>query len=87
VANARRYAFNQQLRARYAGLPLFDLAAAEATTENGRRDTFALAGARAESLHAAYTDDGGHLNAAGRARAAIEFLHALAAAVRRGLEA
>ena len=31
VANARRYAFNQQLRTRYAGRPLFDLAAAEAT--------------------------------------------------------
>ena len=82
VANARRYAFNQQLRARYAGLPLFDLAAAETTAANGRRDTFALAGVKAESLRAAYTDDGGHLNAAGRARAAMEFLHALASAVR-----
>jgi hypothetical protein len=82
VANARRYAFNQQLRMRYAGQPMFDLAATEATRANGSRETFALAGATGESLRAAYTDDGGHLNAAGRSAAAIELLHALASAVR-----
>jgi hypothetical protein len=82
VANARRYAFNQRLRSRYAGRPLFDLAAIEATGPNGRRETFALAGTSGESLRAAYTDDGGHLNATGRSAAAIEFLHALSSAVR-----
>jgi hypothetical protein len=82
VANARRYAFNQRLRTRFAGQPLFDLAATEATGADGRRETFALAGTTGESLRAAYTDDGGHLNAAGRAAAAIELLHALASAVR-----
>jgi hypothetical protein len=82
VANARRHAFNQRLRAHYAGRPLFDLAASEATDASGRRETFSLAGETAEALRAAYTDDGGHLNAAGRAAAAIDFLHAVAAAVR-----
>ena len=82
VANARRHAFNERLRTRYAGRPLFDLAASEATDPNGRRATFVLDGKTCESLHAAYTDDGGHLNAAGRAAAAIVFVHALADAVR-----
>ena len=54
----------------------------EATDANGRRETFVLAGSTAESLRAAYTDDGGHLNATGRAVAAIDFVRALAAAVR-----
>ena len=82
VANVRRHAFNQRLRTHYAGRPLFDLAAAEATDASGRRETFVLAGTAAESLRAAYTDDGGHLNATGRTVASIEFLRALASTVR-----
>jgi hypothetical protein len=80
VANAKRHAFNEILRRRYAGRPLFDLAASEATAPDGRRETFLLAGRTSESLRAAHTDDGGHLNAAGRAAAAIDLVHALAAA-------
>jgi lysophospholipase L1-like esterase len=34
----------------------------------------------------AYTDDGGHLNAAGRTRAAREFLAVLSAAAKPGQE-
>ena len=82
VANARRHAFNQRLRTRYGAGPLFDLAASEATDKNGRRETFVLDGNTSESLRAAYTDDGGHLNATGRAAVAIDFVHVLADAVR-----
>jgi hypothetical protein len=84
VANAKRHEFNVILRGRYAGRPLFDLAASEATAPDGHRETFMLAGRAAESLRAAYTDDGGHLNEAGRAAAAIDLVHALATAARLG---
>jgi len=79
AANAAREAYNGLIRAEYAGAgTLFDIALAEATgdgTGSARRaDRYAL--------RAAYTDDGGHLNEAGRRRVAGAFLAALGKALR-----
>jgi hypothetical protein len=81
-ANARRNEFNALLRTRYAGEPMFDLAAVEATRPDGRRQTFRLAGRTLDALVPAYTDDGGHLNEVGRVRAAAGLVHTLAQALR-----
>ncbi len=72
AANAARDAFNARLRARYGPTsPLFDLAA----IQSGGRSA-------APALLSRYTDDGGHLNEAGRrdvAREFLDFLERLAA--------
>ena len=82
AANARRHAYNVQLRRQYAGRPLFDLAASQCTGPDGGRETFSFGGEELESLRAGYTNDGGHLNAAGQAVAAAEFVRSLAMAAR-----
>jgi hypothetical protein len=82
AANARRYAYNLLLRRQYAGRPLFDLAASQSTGPDGSRETFVWQGEQMESLRGAYTDDGGHLNAAGQAASAGGFVRALAMAAR-----
>lgn len=70
--NARREAFNDRLRREYTTRePLFDLAALESRS-NGAR-----------SLRADYTDDGGHLNGAGRRHVAGELLALLTDLPRR----
>ena len=81
-ANARRNEFNALLRTHYAGEPVFDLAAVEATRPDGRRQTFRLAGRTYDALMPAYTDDGGHLNEGGRVRAAAGLVRTLAEALR-----
>jgi lysophospholipase L1-like esterase len=80
-ANARRGEFNRLLRVRYAGEPVFDLAACQSTPADGRCESFRLEGAEHHALVPAYTDDGGHLNEAGRRHIAAEFIHAIAAAL------
>lgn len=84
--NARREAFNALLRAAYAGKePLFDLARLESTRADGSAETVAWNGKQLPVLAAAYTDDGGHLNAAGQdrvARAFVSFLAGLPRAAR-----
>jgi lysophospholipase L1-like esterase len=84
--NLARQAFNVRLRERYAGTPLFDLAAAEATRPDGRREVFTYESTTAESLVGGYTDDGGHLNAAGRRAVAAAFVRALKAAELKAAE-
>jgi hypothetical protein len=74
---ARNYArewFNEQLRAAHGSEPLFDLAAIESTLPDGTRCTQFLDRNRTPGLIPAYTDDGGHLNVAGRAIVATAFL-------------
>lgn len=78
MANAHRHAFNERVRRAWADRPIFDLAAAEATRPDGGREQFRWEGATCDNLVAAYTDDGGHLNAAGRAASARAFLRCLA---------
>lgn len=80
-ANARRNEFNALLRSRYAGEPLFDLAAIEATRSDGEQETFRLTGRTYDALVPEYTDDGGHLNRIGRVRAAAGLVRAVAAAL------
>ncbi len=69
--NARREDYNALLRRAYQGRePMFDLAAIESTLPEGRRETTDWNGRSVPALAAAYTDDGGHLNRAGKLRAA-----------------
>ena len=78
-SNFKRETFNQLMRKEYGGRePLFDLAAAESTRPDGTRETIRLAGRTGYALFPGWTDDGSHLNAAGRKRAAEELLVLLA---------
>lgn len=81
-ANARRHEFNELVRARHAGEPVFDLAAIESTRPDGGRETFRLDGRTCEALVPAYTGDGGHLNGTGRVLAAAGLVRTLAGALR-----
>jgi hypothetical protein len=77
--NAKRARYNALLRAAYGERdPLFDLAAFEATDPAGRQLVSRADGDAVPSLAAAYTDDGGHLNATGRRVVATRFLVFLA---------
>lgn len=79
ASNFRREVFNGLMRAEYEGRePLFDLAAVESTRPDGSRETITHGGRTAFALHPGYTDDGSHLNEAGRRRAAAELLALLA---------
>lgn len=79
--NVKREQYNALLRAAYQGRePVFDLAKLESTTEGGGGEVFERDGKNWPALAPAYTDDGGHLNAAGRrrvAKALAEFLASL----------
>ncbi len=84
VENMRRDEYNNLIRATYAGRePLFDLARIEATTTDGRTATVEWRGQAVPVLLRDYTDDGGHLNAAGRTRAARELVSVLEAAAQK----
>jgi lysophospholipase L1-like esterase len=72
-ANAKRNRFNAMLREEYAGEPMFDLATVESTRPDGSRSFFNEGAAVVYTLAPELTDDGGHLNAAGRRAAAEEF--------------
>jgi hypothetical protein len=79
--NVRREEFNALVRAAYQGRePLFDLAGQEATRPDGRTETVEVDGKQVPVLVPAYTHDGGHLNEAGRRRAARELVRQLASA-------
>jgi hypothetical protein len=80
VENSRREKYNALLRRTYLGRePIFDLARIESTAPDGTIVTREWAGEVAPALVTAYTDDGGHLNAAGGLRAARELIAVLAA--------
>lgn len=85
AANARRAEFNRRLAAAFPQDPAFDLAKVEATAPDGAVSTFEYEGALHQSLHPGYTDDGGHLNAAGRRAAGAAAIRFLAAAVGSGV--
>ena len=81
IENVRREEYNRLLREAYAGRePLFDLARIESTAPDGTAARVHWNGVLAPALAPAYTDDGGHLNAEGRRRAARELIAVLAAA-------
>ncbi len=76
--NVLRNAFNDALRARYAGEPLFDLAAVESTLPDGSRASFKHGGEKIYTLADRYTYDGGHLNEQAQRLSAIAFIRTLA---------
>ena len=81
IENVKRDEYNTLLRRAYAGRePIFDLARVESIDPSGRQATVEWDGKVAPAMVAAYTDDGGHLNHAGKLRAAEEFVRVLAAA-------
>jgi hypothetical protein len=78
--NVRREEYNSLLRKTYQGRePIFDLARVESTAPDGTAITTEWNGIVVPALDPAYTDDGGHLNAVGKIRAAREFISVLAA--------
>lgn len=77
--NRRREEFNALLRQTYQGKePVFDLARIESTAPDGRAVAVEWQGVASPAMAEAYTDDGGHLNAAGKLRAARELISVLA---------
>lgn len=82
VSNLKRSAYNEKLRAAYAGEPIFDLAAAESTRPDGSREIFRYQGQEGYALFPAYTTDGGHLSPLGKRVAARALIRVLAEAVK-----
>ncbi len=80
--NVLRGAYNDELRRRFAGQPLFDIALAESTLPDGSRSAFVKDGKSVPTLAAVYTNDGGHLNEYGRMYIAGVFAKAVADAAR-----
>jgi hypothetical protein len=81
IENVKREQYNALLRRTYAGRePIFDLARVESIATDGTQATVQWDGVVAPAMVPQYTDDGGHLNHAGRLRAAKEFVAVLAAA-------
>lgn len=77
--NVRRHQFNELLRARFAGRePIFDLALAESTREDGTPVRFEREGQAYPRLAPEFTHDGGHLNERGRRHVARALVEALA---------
>jgi hypothetical protein len=74
----RRQEFNELMRQTYSGRePIFDLARVESTYSDGSRELVTIDGRPCEALVSAWTEDGGHLNAAGRRAVAARFLEYL----------
>ena len=76
-SNARREEFNALLRSAFGDEPLFDLARVESTDSSGRMVSAKLGNQVVPMLAAEYTEDGGHLNAAGSSRAAAALVNVL----------
>lgn len=79
--NRKRNEFNALLRREFQGEPIFDLARIESSRPDGSRALFVAGGDTVYTLAPELTDDGGHLNAAGRRAAAMELLSVLSGAV------
>lgn len=78
--NVARTKFNNLIRARYSSTgQLWDIAAVESTRPDGSRVRGVSSGQPYEALYSGYTDDGGHLNAAGSKVAAAALLRLIAA--------
>jgi hypothetical protein len=83
IENLRREEYNTLLRRAFRGRePIFDLARVESTAPDGTTASVNWNGTSAPVMVAAYTDDGGHLNAKGKLLAARELIAVLAAATK-----
>ncbi len=80
--NVLRNAYNEDIRKRFAGQPLFDIALAESTLPDGSRSGFVKDGKTVYTLATQYTNDGGHLNERGRQQVAAVFAKSVADAMR-----
>lgn len=80
-AAINRHRYNALIRTIFAGEPLFDIAAVEATRADGTRSVFSSKGQRVQSLAPDNSADGGHLNAQGRRVVAAALLDAIATAI------
>ena len=78
AANVKRAQFNQRLQESFGSDPVFDIARVEATAPDGRLTTFEQGGRSYLSLYPGYTEDGGHLNAAGQRVAGVAAIRFLA---------
>lgn len=80
IENLRREEYNALLRQAYRGREaIFDLARVESTAPDGTALTAEWKGNVVPAMAPEFTDDGGHLNAAGKLRAARELISVLAA--------
>jgi hypothetical protein len=80
--NVRREEYNTLLRQTYQGKePVFDIARIESADPQGGAATVEWQGKTVPAMTPVLTDDGGHLNEAGRLRAARELISVLAGAV------
>ncbi len=79
IDHLRRHQFNELLRREYADTGrIFDLAAIESTYLDGKICTVSVNNQTAPCLIIDYTDDGGHLNEAGRKVVSTQLLKFLA---------
>lgn len=77
--NIKRNEFNKMIREEYGDTGrIFDIARAESTYPNGKREKFKSKGTEYAALAPAYTDDGGHLNETGRKQVAGHLLSLMA---------
>ncbi len=81
--NQMRNAFNSEIRKRFAGDALFDLAEVESTLPDGRRSYFMRGRDTIYTLAQAYTTDGAHLNQSGRQHAAAALIRVVADTLRK----
>lgn len=82
--NLLRNKFNSELRTRFAGEALFDIAEVESTLPQGRRSSFMRGSDHVYTLAQAYSHDGGHLNENGRQHVAAAFIRVVAVALSKG---
>jgi hypothetical protein len=76
--NIKRNDFNSLLMSTYSGKePIVDIARAESTYSDGKRQMFKKGSNIYYALIPAYTDDGGHLNKTGRKKVAVAMLSTL----------
>jgi hypothetical protein len=77
--NENRSEFNEKLKEAFGKSDLiYDLASLEASDSSGKELYYMSRGKRVYYLSEELTDDGGHLNAFGRKKAAVELLRTLA---------
>jgi hypothetical protein len=79
--NMVRQRYNEALRSAYPADVVFDLAAVESTAPDGARVSGRHHGATYYALYDGYSDDGGHLDAEGAARADAALIATIARAV------
>jgi hypothetical protein len=83
--NLAKERYNALLRARYSGKePIFDIALVESTLGSGESLKGSFKGSGYPAMRPEYSDDGGHLNAAGRRHVAGHLIVALSSLVPYG---